>query len=408
MLTVREAQQRILSFFSPAELTDIPLIQAEGRILAQDCFADIDLPPFDNSAMDGFAVISQDTLNAASDRPVYLEVIADIPAGSDSNVVITRGMAARIMTGAPIPSGANTIVIVEDTDFDYRTPGIPLPEKVAIFQPSAIGTHIRHQGDDIHSGQIIINQGTILRPQDLGVLAMLGKAMVPVHRQPRIALFSSGDELIPVNAPLTKGKIRDANTYTLTACAQQSGAEVIHLGIVPDDRAAIKTLLDGAIDEKVDMIVSSAGVSVGAYDYVREVVEGQGRLDFWKVNVRPGKPLAFGSYREIPFFGLPGNPVSAFIGFELFIRPVLQKMSGNSSLHRPRHVVHIQEEISSDGRESYLRAEVTNQDGRWNARLTGHQGSGNLLSLVRANALLIVPSGVKSLPAGTNLEAWFI
>jgi len=237
---------------------------------------------------------------------------------------------------------------------------------------------------------------------------MVGMAQVPVYRAPVLALLSSGDELITVDAPLTNGKIRDANTYTLTACAHKTGTKVIQLGIVPDDRGAIKSALDRAVEEKVDMIVSSAGVSVGAFDFVREVVEEQGRLEFWKVNLRPGKPLAFGMYRGIPFFGLPGNPVSAFIGFELFVRPVLQKMNGSPSIHRSRLIARLEEEITSDGRESYLRASLTNQDGYWTAKLTEHQGSGNLLSLVRANALLIVPSGVKSLPAGTNIEAWFI
>ncbi len=408
MLSVQEAQKRILSFFSQTELTNIPLIQSEGRILAQDCVADIDLPPFDNSAMDGFAVIAQDTIVASISNPVHLKVVADIPAGSTSDVVLSKGMAARIMTGAPIPSGANAVVMVEATDCNYRTPGIPLPEIVAIFQPAAIGTHIRFKGDDIRSGQNVIQSGSCLRPQDLGILAMFGMAQVPVHRAPVMALLSSGDELITVDAPLTDGKIRDANTYTLTACAQKTGTNVIQLGIIPDNKRSIKLALDIAVSEKVDIIVSSAGVSVGAFDFVREVLEEQGRLEFWKVNVRPGKPLAFGSYREIPFFGLPGNPVSAFTGFELFVRPVLQKLSGQGSYHRPRQIVCLEEEITSDGRESYLRATLTNRDGRWMAKLTGHQGSGNLLSLVRANALLIVPSGVKSLPAGTNIEAWFI
>jgi molybdopterin molybdotransferase len=408
ILSVHEAQQRILSYFSPTELIHVPLDQSAGRVLAQDCFATNDLPPFNNSAMDGFAVIAQDTLEASPDHPVFLTVAADIPAGSRSDVVISHGMAARIMTGAPLPSGANTVVMIEDTDCDFHTPGNPPPQRVAVFQPSASGTNIRHKGEDIHTGQITIHKGNNLRPQDLGLLAMLGMATVPVHRTPCMALLSSGDELISVDAPLTHGKIRDANTYTLNALAQQTGAKVICLGIVPDNRKAIKSGLDRAVDEKVDMIVSSAGVSVGAFDFVRQVVEEQGALDFWKVNIRPGKPLAFGKYRDIPFFGLPGNPVSAFIGFELFVRPVLQKMSGNASYHRPRQIVRLQEEITSDGRESYLRATVIKQHGHWLAKLTGHQGSGNLLSLVQANALLIVPSGVKSLPAGTDLEAWFI
>ena len=406
MISVHEAQQQILSFFSSTELTHIPLIQAEGRILAQDCMANIDLPPFDNSAMDGFALIAQDTLNATLENPVYLKVVADIPAGSPSDAVISNGKAARIMTGASIPSGADTVVMVEATDCDYRTPGNSPPEKVAIYQPTKLGTNIRYKGEDIRCGEKIIQSGSNLRPQDLGILAMIGMAQVPVHRTPVMALLSSGDELITADAPLTNGKIRDANTYTLTACAHKTGSKIIQLGIVSDDRVEIKSALDRAVEEKVDMIVSSAGVSVGAFDFVKEVVEEQGHLEFWKVNVRPGKPLAFGSYRGIPFFGLPGNPVSAFIGFELFVQPVLQKMSGSTSFHHPRLIARLDEEITSDGRESYLRALLINQNGYWIAKLAEHQGSGNLLSLVRANALLIVPSGVKSLPAGSKLRYW--
>jgi len=408
MLSVLEAQQRILSYFSPTELIHVPLDQSAGRVLALDCFATNDLPPFNNSAMDGFAIIAQDILKASPNHPVFLKVVADIPAGSRSNVVISHGLAARIMTGAPLPNGADAVVMIENTDCNFHTPGNPPPERVAVFHPSASGTNIRQKGEDIPAGQITIRKGSMLRPQDLGLLAMLGVATIPVHRAPCIALLSSGDELISVDAPLTPGKIRDANTYTLNAFAQQTGAKVIRLGIVPDDRTAIKSVLDLAVDKKADLIVSSAGVSVGAFDFVRQVVEEHGELDFWKVNVRPGKPLAFGKYHDIPFFGLPGNPVSAFISFELFVRPVLQKISGNASYYRPRQIVRLQEEITSDGRESYLRATVVEESGHWLAKLTGHQGSGNLLSLVQANALLIVPSGVKSLPAGTDLEAWFI
>jgi len=408
MLSVHEAQQRILSIFSPTEITCIPIIQAEGRILAQDCLSNIDLPPFDNSAMDGFAIISQDTHDATPENPVFLDVIADIPAGHIQDDLISRGMAARIMTGAFIPSGADTVVKVEDTDCNFQTPENPLPKKVAIFHSYKSRTNIRYRGEDIQSGEIILKAGSTLRPQDLGLLAMVGMAQVPVHRAPVMALLSSGDELISADAPLSGGKIRDANTYTLTANAHNTGAKVFQLGIVPDDRKAIKLALDRAVDEKVDLIVSSAGVSVGAFDFVKAVVEEQGALDFWRVNLRPGKPLAFGSYRDIPFFGLPGNPVSAFIGFELFVRPVLLKMGGSVSIHRPRLFAILEDEITSDGRESYLRATLRYQEGKWYARLTEHQGSGNLLSLVRANALLIVPSGVKSLPAGSEIEVCFL
>jgi len=237
---------------------------------------------------------------------------------------------------------------------------------------------------------------------------MLGIAIVPVFRQPRVALLSSGDELIPVEAPLETGKVRDANRYTLTALIEAAGAEVLQLGIAADRQDEVQARLERAVAEGVDLIISSAGVSVGAFDFVKDVVESQGELTFWRVNMRPGKPLAFGSYHNIPFFGLPGNPVSAFVSFEVFVRPTLEKFSGQAFHPRQRICVQLTEPIESDGRESYLRAVVSEENGILTAHLTGHQGSGNLLSLVQANALLIVPAGVKSLATGAVIDAWML
>ena len=408
MLSVIEAQQRILSYFSSSKQTHIHLDQSLGRILAEDLFASIDLPPFENSGMDGYAVISRDTREASPGHILNLKVVEDIPAGFVSDIVIQTGQAARIMTGAVLPSGADAVIKIEDTDTSSRNPGEPIPQQIVIHQPVKVGKNIRHKGEDIQKGNKFLNKGSTLRPQELGLLAMMGMASIPVHEYPRLALLSSGDELISVDAPQENGKIRDANNVTLAALAHQAGAKVIHLGVAPDDPLVIKALLEKAVDLNVDLIVSSAGVSVGAFDYVKQVVEEHGSLDFWRVNVRPGKPLAFGKFQDIPFFGLPGNPVSAFISFVLFIRPALRKMNGIDPIFLPRESVHLAEEISSDGRESYLRAVVTFENGQRVARLTGHQGSGNLLSLVQANALLIVPSGVKSLPAGTVVEAMFL
>ncbi|HSQ39350.1 MAG TPA: molybdopterin molybdotransferase MoeA, partial [Anaerolineales bacterium] len=216
---------------------------------------------------------------------------------------------------------------------------------------------------------------------------------------------SSGDELLPVDVPLTEGKIHDSNSYALAAQIEDAGAEAVRLGVAKDKRVAVESLLDRAADMAVDSIVTSAGVSVGAFDFVKEVVESKGSLNFWRVNMRPGKPLAFGEYRGIPFIGLPGNPVSAFVTFEVFGRPAIEKLSGLETRPRRRTTVRLAEAVTCDGRESYLRA-IVREDGT--ARLTGHQGSGNLLSLVQANALLIIPAGVKSRPAGQEVEAWLI
>jgi molybdopterin molybdotransferase len=237
---------------------------------------------------------------------------------------------------------------------------------------------------------------------------MLGLPEIPVYRQPRMALLSSGDELLPAEVPLAPGKIHDANSSILSALAEASGVELIQLGVASDSETDVRSRLERAVAEKADVIVSSAGVSVGAFDYIKSIVETDGELDFWKVDMRPGKPLAFGKYHGIPFFGLPGNPVSAFVGFEVFVHPALEKLSGLTPRLRPPQKARLVEPVESDGRESYLRAIVTEENGQLVARLTGHQGSGNIFSLVQANALLIVPSGVKSLPANSDIEIWLI
>jgi molybdopterin molybdotransferase len=312
------------------------------------------------------------------------------------------------MTGAVVPKGGEAVIPVEDTDFVERQPGTPPPAAVKIYRPASLGENVRPSGQDVHAGEVVMPAGARLRPQDIGFLAMLGEAEVPVHRLPQVAVFSTGDELVPLGNPLAPGKIHDSNTYTLIALIEKYGGRFLNLGIVPDRAEAVQDRLERAVEEKVDLILSSAGVSVGAFDFVRNVVEQHGHLDFWRVNMRPGKPLAFGNYRGIPFVGLPGNPVSAFVGFEVFVRPAILKMMGLTRWERPVHRAELLESIESDGRESYLRGVVENRDGKWLARLTGHQGSGNLRSLVQANAILLIPSGVKSLPIGAGVDAWLL
>jgi molybdopterin molybdotransferase len=407
-LSVNEARARILSQFEPVGTETLSLAGCAGRVLAADVAAQNNLPSFDNSAMDGFAVIASDLGGAEPDSPRTLEVVADIPAGTYPDVTLLEGQAARIMTGAHMPKGANAVIPVEETDFDNRAPGTPAPKTVSVYKSLTAGDYVRAQGTDVQTGQPVLKSGHKLRPQDLGLLAMLGVAEVPVYGRPRVALLSSGDELIPVDEPLRPGKIRDSNTYTLAALIEDAGAEVLRLGIAADRRDSVEGLLANAAAQKVDLILSSAGVSVGAFDFIKDVVEAQGELTFWRVNMRPGKPLAFGSFKNIPFIGLPGNPVSAFVGFEVFVRPALERLSGLEAGSRPRVRVQLAENISSDGRESYLRANVREEDGILSAHLAGHQGSGNLLSIVQANALLIIPAGVKSLAAGMEVDAWLL
>lgn len=408
LLEVELARQRLISAFSPTSAEVVPISNATGRVLADSVKASKDLPPFSNSSMDGFAVQSEDTKLADDDNPVSLQVVADIPAGRQTTIDLGQGQAARIMTGAPLPNGADAVVPVEATDFHERRPGNPVPEFVRVFKPVQRGDYIRRRGEDVRTGDTIIQQGSKLRSQDIGLFAMLGFAEVPVQRMPKVAILSAGDELLPVTEELLPGKIYDSNSYTLISLISKYGGQAENLGIVEDNSEAVKKTLDQAVAKEVDLILSSAGVSVGAFDYVRTVVEEYGKLSFWRVNMRPGKPIVFGQYKNIPFIGLPGNPVSAFVGFEVFVRPAILKMSGLKTSSRNKQIVRLQEPVESDGRESYLRAVISYQDRIWQARLTGHQGSGNLRSLVQANALLLIPSGVKSLPIGSEVEAWIL
>lgn len=410
MLDVSVALERLLDHFTPVGTETINLEIAYHRVLAEDITAGIDLPMFDNSSMDGFAVRSLDTIGADNQSPIYLTIVDDIPAGKVPTIDIGSKQAARIMTGAPIPPGADAVVPLEFTDHFGVTD--PIPDKTArtvgIMTSVEKGAYIRLAGSDVRRGSTVLESGICLRPQEIGLLAMLGRSYLQVFRHPRVALISTGDELIPVEETLRTGKIHDSNAYTLAGLINRDGGEAIYHGIVPDEEGILFDALEAVVDQDVDLIISTAGVSVGAFDLVKMVVEKRGKLDFWRVNMRPGKPLTFGNFMNVPFIGLPGNPVSAFVGYEVFVRPALLKLAGRSNLTRRRYKVITDEPLESDGRESYLRAVIRFSDHDWHASLTGHQGSGNLLSLVQANALLIMPSGVKSLPSGSEVDAWIL
>jgi len=408
LLSVKQARERILSHFQPVKTETVSLTASANRVLAKDIIAADDLPLFDNSSMDGFAVRAADTFRAAPASRVTLRVVADIPAGSTPTVSLASGEAARIMTGAQIPEGADAVIPVEDTDFDNYSAGTTAPKTVTLSKPAQPNENVRSRGTDVRTGNVVLRKGHQINAQTAGVLAMLGYSKVEVYKRPRVALLSSGDELLEVEAPLEPGKIRDSNSYMLAALIESTPAEVIRLGVAKDTRKSVQDLIEKAAEQNTDLIIASAGVSVGAFDFVKEVVESNGKLDFWRVNMRPGKPLAFGEYKNIPFIGLPGNPVSAFVGFEVFVRGAIGRLSGLSDRGRQTIQVRSEEEILSDGRESYLRAVIREENGVYVAKLTGHQGSGNLLSLVQANALLIIPSGVKCVPAGQEVSAWLL
>lgn len=408
LLPVADALKLLLAEFEPTPTEMVDIDQAYGRILGVDFVAPFGYPPFNNSAMDGFAVRAEDCKNASPDAGVRLPVVGDIPAGKLGEKPLEPGQAMRIMTGAPLPVGADAVIPVERTDFNQRKPGQAAPDFVEIYSPVSQGSYVRKAGQDLRKSERILETGLRLRAQEIGFLAMFGQSQVEVHQKPRIGLLSTGDELITSGQELHPGMIFESNSYTLSGLLEDAGGEVAYRAIAQDDVQVVRHHMDLCYERKVDLILSSAGVSVGAFDYVRSVVESQGSLKFWRVNMRPGKPLAFGHYRGIPFVGLPGNPVSAFVGFEVFVRPALARLSGRKNWSRTRVQVKLMEDISSDGRESYLRAVIQKENGELTARLTGHQDSGNLRSLVQANAFIIVPSEVKSLPIGTKVDAWLI
>lgn len=400
LLSVDEALVRILNEIETLPPETIPLVDALDRVLATDVNAGISLPPFANSSMDGYAVRAADTASAGRANPVALRVVMDIQAGMMPAGTVEAGQAARIMTGAPLPSGADAIVPVEDTDGDWdKAAGAPPPEQVRVFREVAAGAYVRPVGEDIQAGDKVLAAGMVLRPQELGVLAALGQATVSVIQRPRVAILSSGDELVRAEDPLTPGKIRDVNSYTLAGLVQTHGTIPLVLPVARDTADEVRRLFNEALEQQPTMIISSAGVSVGAADLIRDVLQELGEVGFWRINLRPGKPLAFGELGGVPFFGLPGNPVSVMVTFDVLVRPALLKQAGRPAAW-PLAQATAGEDMRSDGRRSYLRVRLQYRDGRLLATTTGTQSSGALMSMVLADGLMIVPEGVTAITAG--------
>lgn len=410
MLSVNQARDKLLKLVDPInEFVEVPVQEVVGRVLHSSIISNIDSPLFSNSSMDGFAVISSNIKNASMDNPIELKVVGEVPAGYKENYKLQSGEAMRIMTGAPVPENANVVVPVESTNMNDRNHDAKLPDTVKIQTSFEVGAYIRQKGEDFQVGAELLKAGHRLTPQDIGILAMLGIDRINVVRKPVIGLLSSGDELLEIDEELGDGKIRETNSYTLSALISAAGGEVEFLGIAKDTEVDVKNHFDEAVKRGVDLIISSAGVSVGAYDYLRLVIEKHGTLDAWKVNMRPGKPLMFGGYKNIPIVGLPGNPVSSFVGFEVFVRPLLNKIGGDVEWKRLEFSAKLMEDVSSDGRESFLRAFLrSTESGELEAYFHSHQGSGNLYSLSLANGLIIVPPGVKLLHKDEFVKAWLL
>lgn len=405
MLSVAEAAGRITAAVGPLAVQEVALRESLGRVLAADVVSPITLPHWTNSAMDGYAVRAADVRGASAAAPVELPVTETVAAGRFPTRLLAAGTATRIMTGAPLPEGADTVVRVEDTDGGV--------ERVRVMNDRDAGRNIRLRGEDLREGEIALPRGMPVGAAQLGVLASVGAARVHVHRRPRVAILGSGDELVDLDRfdEVKAGrKIVSSNGYTLDALVRDSGGEPISLGHSADTLEAMRAILQRAVEARPDLIITSAGVSAGEFDYTRAALGEMGEgtaLDFWKVRMRPGAPLGFGRVAGIPWLGLPGNPVSVMVTFELFVRPVIRKMLGHTRLHRQPVRVVLEEAVGIGARLThFLRAVVApRDDGRLGARLTGPQGSGILTSMTIANALLVVPEDRPRVEAGEELTA---
>lgn len=414
MISVEEALGRILANVRLLDPEEKPILDALGQVAAQDIVAEFDIPPLDNTAMDGYAVRAVDTARAAARSPVTLRVVGELAAGYLFDGTVEPGTAVRIMTGAPLPRGADAVVPFEETDEPSgRAFGsfAKSRDAVRILKAAAPGANIRNAAEDVRKGQAIIRAGAVLHPAQIGVLASLGKARVRVHRRPIVAILSTGDEVREPGQPLKPGQIYDSNAYSISAMVLANGGIPKRLGIAKDTVEALTEKLREGLD--ADMLVTSAGVSRGDYDVVKDVLAKEGEVDFWTVRMRPGKPLAFGAFasggRRVPHIGLPGNPVSSMVSFELFGRPAIYKMLGREDWRRPVVRAIAEEPIANtDARRVFARAIVTQRDGRYYAALTGPQGSGILMSMAVANALAVVPEDVPGVQAGDEVECMLL
>ena len=408
MLSVEDALERILGFFHVLEPEEKPILEALGQVLAQDVVAWFDIPPLDNSAMDGYAVSASSAKGASEDSPVVLRVVGSVAAGELPRDRVAPGTAVRIMTGAPIPEGADAIVPFEDTDEAARQTSSGSLSQIGIKLQADPGTHIRPAGQDVRKGQLVLEKGTVLRPAEIGVLASLGLSSVKVVRRPVVAILATGDEILEPGDEHEPGKIYNSNSYSVAAGVLRYGGLPKLLGIARDDLDSMKARLREGLES--DILITSAGVSKGDYDMVKDVLARHGKIDFWSVRMRPAKPLAFGLLeapdgRQVPHLGLPGNPVSALVAFEQFGRAAIFKMLGKTNYRKPTITAVLGEPIyNSDGRRVYARAMVTKRNGTYHARLTGHQSSNLLTSMARANGLAICPEELPSKDAGEVVD----
>jgi molybdopterin molybdotransferase len=419
LIGVEEALKTILETLSPVESELIPLANAFGRVLAEPVLSDVNVPPFTNSAMDGYAVVAASSRGAAAASPVRLTVIENIPAGQASDIEITSDTCARIMTGAPIPRGADAVVRFEETS-EHRPAAGLADNEVLLYRAVSSGDNVRLAGEDIRANQTVLESGHRLRPQDVGVLAAIGRASIPVYRRPRVAILATGDELVALDQPVGPGQIRNSNEFVQGAMVEKYGGQAIMLGIAHDTVTDLTQKINAGLAQNVDLFLTSAGVSVGDYDVVKTVLAELGQMQFWQVGIKPGKPLAFGVLQpedgdrahRVPLIGLPGNPVAAMVAFEVFARPAILKLAGHAVWNKATMTATLDEDVTNSGRRHYMRAYMypTAKGYRVTTRDSGVrvQGSGILTSMVWANCLVVVPEKVTELPAGSSVTVWIL
>ncbi len=408
MISVEDALERILDVVHVLEPEETPILDALGQVLAEDVVSPLDVPPLDNSAMDGYAVRSDDLETARPDSPVVLRVTGSIAAGELPSTAVESGTAVRIMTGAPVPPGADSVVPFEDTDEEERGAYAERPSEIGVLGRVPPSAHVRAAGQDVGRGETVLSRGSVLRPPEVGLLASLGLRAVSVIRRPRVAVLATGDELVEPGQEAGAGRIYDSNSYSVGAAVRRCGGIPVMLGIAGDNLDSLDRKIRQGLES--DILVTSAGVSKGDYDVVKDVLARRGMINFWSVRMRPAKPLAFGVFtadggRRVPHLGLPGNPVSALVAFEQFGRAAIHKMLGRAA--RPRQTIKavLDEPIHNpDGRRVYARAVVTRKDGIYRVRLTGNQSSNLLTSMTRANALAICPEDLPVKPAGEVVD----
>jgi molybdopterin molybdotransferase len=401
-IDVDDARERILAAFAPLPMVRLPLAEAMGSVLAVDVIAGSSVPAFANAAMDGFAVRAGDTSGATPDRPARLRVIAEASAGSQSAGMVEPGTAVRIMTGAPVPAGADAVVRFEETDEQSGGSGHRVGDTVEIYHAAPIGEHIRPIGEDVRSGETVLTAGTRVGPAEIGVLATLNRTHATVHRRPRVGVLATGDELVDAGADIGPGQIRNSNAPMLEALVRRCGGEPVTLGIVRDTVDALRERLRQAAG--LDLLLTTGGVSVGDYDLVKHVLQREGEIALWQVRIKPGKPLAFGRVGPTPVLGLPGNPVAAAVAFEQFARPAIRKMAGERSLEIPTVMARLSGRIENrGGRRHFVRVAVEATPEGYVARLAGGQGSGVLSTLAKANGLLVIAEDLSSAEDGALL-----